>query len=80
VIEKPYWRFVKPTPSEADAVQTGVITAHDLFFRYSSRGALVAFADQVVLNANDLENKWAKSLLRKAARKKEKEGLTRRHS
>lgn len=80
VMEKPYWRFVKPTPSEADEVHTGVITAHDLFFRYSSRGALVAFADQLVLNANDLENKWAKSLLRKAARKKEKEGLTRRHS
>ena len=69
--EKPYWRFVKPTPSEADAVQTGVITEHVLFFRYSSRGALVAFADQVVLNANDLENMWAKSLLRKSARKKE---------
>lgn len=75
VIEKPYWRFVKPTPSEADAVHNGVITAHDLFFRYSSRGALVAFADQVALNANDLENKWTKSLLRKGARKKEKEGI-----
>lgn len=79
-IQRPYWRLVIPTASEAVAFRSGVVTAQDLFFRYSSRGALVAFPVQVVLNANDLENKWAKSLLRKAARKKEKEGLTRRPS
>lgn len=72
VIEKPYWRLVKPTPSEANAVRSGETTAHDLFFRYSSRGALVAFADQVLLNANDLEDKWAKRHLRKAARKEQR--------
>lgn len=72
-IQRPYWRLVTPTASEAVAFRSGAVTAQDLFFRYSSRGALVAFSDQVVLNANDLENKWAKSLLRKAARKKEKE-------
>jgi len=79
-IERPHWRFVKPTSGEADAVRAGELTAHDLFFRYSSRGALVAFADQVLLNANDLENKWAKRHLRKAARKEEKKSPTRRRS
>jgi hypothetical protein len=72
-IQKPYWRFVMPARDETDAFHSGEVTAHDLFFRYSSKGALVAFADQVVLNANDLENKWAKSLLKKATRKKDKE-------
>lgn len=69
-IQRPHWRLVKPASSEADALRSGAVTAHDLFFRYSSKGALVAFADQVLINANDLQNKWAKSLLRKAARTK----------
>lgn len=80
VIEKPYWRLVKPTASEAEAVRSGETKAHDLFFRYSSRGALVAFAGQILLNANDLEDKWAKRYLKKAARKEEKKSLTRHRS
>jgi len=73
-------RTCRTTSSEEDAVRAGEVSARDLFFRYSSKGALVSFADQVLLNANDLENKWAKRHLNKSARKREKKSLTRRRS
>ncbi|MCW1915603.1 hypothetical protein OJ996_18605 [Luteolibacter sp. GHJ8] len=60
-----HWRMVRLSDSDRHDLASGATSARHLFFRYSSRGALVAFRDQILVNAQELENKFAKSAIRK---------------
>jgi hypothetical protein len=74
-IQNPHWRFVRLSEHDREQLENDAVTALGLFFRYSGRGALVAFTSQIILNANDRENQWAKAMIRKEARTREKERL-----
>lgn len=60
-----HWRIMSLSESDKLLLESGEVPASHLFHLYSSRGALVAFHDQVIFNANDLENKSAAKALRK---------------
>lgn len=76
-----HWRIVRLTESDRQRLETRETSARHLFFRYSSRGALVAFHDQILVNAEELENKFAKAAIRKRlkieARKAERKAALR---
>ena len=64
-----HWRIMRLTLSDKLQLDFGDVHASHLFHLFSSRGALVAYHDQVVFNANDLENKYAAKALRKLKKK-----------
>ncbi|QJE97956.1 hypothetical protein [Luteolibacter luteus] len=71
-----HWRIVRLSDGDREEWKSGKVPARHLFFRYSHEGALVAYHAQVLVNASDLENRYAKAAVRKlekiAARKTEK--------
>jgi len=60
-----HWRMMYLSATDKLLLQSGEVPPSHLFHRYSSRGALVAFPNQVIFNANDLENKFAAKAIRK---------------
>jgi hypothetical protein len=71
-----HWRIIRLSDEDRSVYHAGKVSARELFFRYSSRGALVAFHSQVLLNANDLENKYAAKALRKLKKREALSGST----
>ena len=67
-----HWRLVRLSDADRLQLENGETSIRHLYFRYSSRGALVAFHDQILVNASDLENRYAKSAIRKLLKKEAK--------
>lgn len=65
VPERRDWRIIRLPLEEKQLLDSGAIPVEHLFHRYSSRGALVAYPDRVILNTDYLENKIAAKALRK---------------
>lgn len=64
-----HWRIVRLSDGDREDWQSGKVPARHLFFRYSNEGALVAYHTQVLVNASDLENRYAKAAVRKILKK-----------
>ncbi|QIF03153.1 hypothetical protein [Roseimicrobium sp. ORNL1] len=69
-----HWRMMRLSSSDKLLVESGEVPVAHLFHRYSSRGALVAYQNQVILNANDLENKFAAKAIRKLKKREASAG------
>jgi hypothetical protein len=60
-----HWRMMCLSASDKLLTESGEMPVSHLFHRYSSCGALVAFQNQVIFNASDVENKFAAKAIRK---------------
>lgn len=67
-LQVPGWRhsrIMSLSAADKKSLASGEMPASHLFHRYSSHGALVAFPHEVILNGDELENKFAAKAIRK---------------